>query len=254
MKQLKILLGLFFLTSYCFSQDKTINSIIDTLTLASGQLYYIYDLDVFSYYNLTDYETDLQKEVYKKTPEYSQQFTELKKIKMQMFKKQYYIIKEDAFYSEDEPVNYDIKNKGFYINMGSNVGRGTSSATPPKSVKIDENDVQSLTIYFKSLPTKMKQGYLGLEENLFIPIDEKKGLDIEKDRKNYEIYFIFTPSGKETVSFKYQDIMRGTILCKVNTLKADKVRMLVVYKKTGDILYDKTYNSSAPTNNVQKKK
>jgi hypothetical protein len=37
---------------------------------ANGQLISIYDLDVFAYFNISDYDTELKQAVYKKTEDY----------------------------------------------------------------------------------------------------------------------------------------------------------------------------------------
>lgn len=253
----KISMMWLLMTNFCYSQypieSNSIFSIIDTLKIADEKLYLIYDLNVFDYYKLNSYDTDLKKEVYKKTTEYSEQLAELKKMKTNMLKTPYYVLLENAFVNGYEPVNYDLKKKGFYIGLGSNEGGGSTYAIPPKSLPICNKNREILPIYLKSLPTTKVAGILGLVEKLFIPLDEERGLEIENAKKDIVVYFIFIPSGKEIISYTFEDTRSGTLKCKTNALKADKVRMIVANKTTGKILFDKNYTYKPPSTSTTKK-
>src|ERR1035437_8941565 len=96
--------------------QQTISDLVVNAKEGTAELESIYDLDVFSYYNLNDYNSDLKQAVFKKTEEYQNKLTELKSTKAEMLKTTYYVKLEKAFGdSEYGSVNYDIKRKGFEI-------------------------------------------------------------------------------------------------------------------------------------------
>jgi len=192
-----------------------------------------YDLDVFKYFKLYDYDTELKQAVFKKTEEYQNKLTELKSIKAEMLKTTYYVKIEDKFNDN----NYDIKRKGFDINLGSNWGMGTMSARTPKSVG---------GILFKALPTKqVAESTIGkgiYSEELFLPISEEEGLEIENDKGNIDIYFLFTPTGKEKSVIKFLNSDGYWYNINHNDIKSEKVRVVVANKSSGKIYFDKTYS------------
>lgn len=75
-------------------------------------------------------------------------------------------------------------------------------------------------------------------EFLFIPVDENSALEIEKYKKDIELYLFFTPVNKETINSShgwnktYNDIIITT---------SDETRLIIANKKTGKIYFDKTY-------------
>ncbi len=173
--------------------QQTIFDITTNAKVATGELEAIYDIDVFRYYNIKEYDTELKQVMFKKTEEYKSKLAELKEIKVEMLKSTYYFIKYFAYGN-----NYDIKRKGFEFELGSNMGMGTISARTPKSI----ND-----ILFKALPTKQVNEPLfgsGIyTEKLFFPVDEATGLEIENDKENIAIYFFFTLKGRKKTIFKF---------------------------------------------------
>ena len=179
MKQTTLILLTFLFCFRTFGQQ-TISELIANAKEGKEELEAIYDLNVFSYFNLSDYDTELKQAVYKKTEEYQNKLTELKSIKAEMLKTIYYGNLANAFSN----VDYDIKRKGFEINLGSNCGIGTSSARTPKSINLD----YECNILLKALPTKqvaepiMGQG--GYSEKLFLPMSEETGLEIENNRES----------------------------------------------------------------------
>jgi hypothetical protein len=243
MKKTVIVLIMLLIMQNGFTQEsQTIFSITATSKTANDNMYLIYDLNVFEYYNLGDeYDSDLKKEVFKKTPEYAEKLTELKKMKAEMLKTTYYLEQENRF------GDYDITKKGFNVSIlfdrYPNGGQ--------KTIRINEKD-----IYLKSLPSKRKSftvfGAAAIDERLFIPMNETNALEIENDKENISIYYFFTPNGKEAISYQFI-CADGYSFCntKQTLLKADKVRVIVAHKTTGKIYFDKTYNyqatSTAPT-------
>jgi len=248
---LLVLFPLFVLTGIYgqnTQEGKNLNDILSIAKEANGVLYSIYDLKVFRYYNLTEeYDTDLKKEVFKRTQEYAEKWTELKKIKAEMAKTLYYVKQEDLF----KGANYDINKKGFYLTIGQNWGMGTASAKAPKSVLIDRGYFfGSVTIYLKALSSKqVPYTFLGegiYNEKLLIPMNETNALEVEENRDNILVYYFLTPTGKETVTYEYYCTTYGWYNMKETLLKSDKVRILVANKETGKIYFNKTYTYQKP--------
>ncbi len=231
------------LTAICqktTSRSGTLQEVIGGMEQADEKVDAIYDLDVFSYFDFgDDYpETDLKKEVYRKTPEYKERLSELQKKKAQLANTDYYVKADRPFESN----NYDVKRRGFDIALGENWGEGTMSARAPKSIS---------GFLFPPLPTKnypQKEFGQGIyEERLFLPVNEEAGLQIENDPDKVAVYFIFRVNDKQTVHFKFESVMSdGSIEWYVITQKllyADRVRVLIANEETGDIYFDKLYKS-----------
>jgi hypothetical protein len=224
------------ITQIAFS-DKPISLefIENKCSKADRNIYIIYDLNVFAYYNIRDYDTDLKKEVFKETSEYKEYLSKLKKLKNNLSQTTYYYEAKELFSS----VNYDIKKRGFDIKINQNWGTtGTNGAIPPKSVAIDWNNIK-----LKSLPSKeVTDNLFGsgfTNEMVFIQVDSEFGLEIERNRKDISIYYLFIPSAKENVKFKYYSNSWWDMTN--NIITSTKVRVVVSNKKTGKIYYDKIY-------------
>lgn len=236
-----------FFGQMAFAQQSTsISDLTANATEASAELETIFDLDVFRYYNLEGYDTELKQSVYKKTTEYQNYLLELKAKKVEMLKSNYYTIQTEMFSS----INYDVSRKGFEIELGTNTGMGTASARTPKSIYLQNGG----SIVLKGLPSKQKSApILGqgiLVENLFLSMSEENGLEIENNKDDVQIYYFFTPTGREKSVFKYYNYasgqFRGWYNITNNDLKSDKVRIVVANKTTGAIYYDKSYNYQPP--------
>ena len=205
--------------------QQLITDITANATEENGKLDDIYQLNVFSYYNLEEYDTELKKSVFKKTTEYQNYLTELKTKKAEMQKTTYYTIKTDMF----NDTNYDVKRKGFEIEIGTNSGLGTFTARTPKSIYLENGS----RIILKGLPIKQKpEPYVAkgvFSENLFLQISEENGL--------------------EKTTFKFYNFdngrYRGWYTINNNDLKSETVRVIVANKETGFIYFDKFYNYQA---------
>jgi hypothetical protein len=197
----------------------------------------IYNLDVFSYFELTDYDTELKKAMFMKTKEYEDKLEELKKLKQGVEKDYYYVALEESK-MKNKFEDYNMAKKGINLFLGTNMGLGAINAQAPKSVS---------RILFPSLSTeksgmKTYGGYAPIpgvyEEYLFLAMNEEKGLLVENNRNDIDVYFIFRIAGIETVSFKFYCINTGWWNVKQELLKADSVWLVMGNRKTGDIYFD----------------
>lgn len=206
-----------------------------------NNIYSIYKLDVFSYYNLQyEYDTELKKKVFTKTAEYQSKLNELKQIKQELLSAQLYTtlplhIDYFSYFSPQIP-DYDLNKKGFNIYIGSNQGRGTLMARAPKSIN---------NIYFPSLPTRNspypEMGAGVFEEFLFLHISEENGLAVENNRTNVRIFFVFRIDSAETVKFKYLCETYGWYDMELKLLTAKSVRVIAANTQNGDVYYNKSY-------------
>lgn len=256
--KLSLLLLFVFACGLAFGQQN-ISELTSTSKEATSDLEYIYDLDIFSYYNLKDYDTELKKSVFLKSEEGQNKFNELKNIKAEMQKTTYYVKLSHKF----NDLDYNIQKKGFSIVFMEwvNAALSPSLAEAPKSIKIqseETNDKSVSRILLKSLPTKridITEEYNSYRtrkvegiysDELFLSMTEESGLKVENDRENTDLYFFFTPNGREKSIFKsfasekWNDITR-------NSLKADKVRIVVANSLSNKILLDKSFSYQAPT-------
>jgi len=136
--------------------EKTLQENLAGVQQADNKLILIYNLDVFEYFDLggfgKEYDTDLKKQVFSKTPEYAEKLNDLRLKKTEMLTSLYYVT-INKFYTEE----YDVKKKGFEINIG-NVNYGAYGyARAPKSIPTSYPSGgydEKAAIYFPSLPTK----------------------------------------------------------------------------------------------------
>ena len=246
------LLTCFVFVSVLALGQKNISEVTSASKVATIELQYIYDLNVFAYFKINDYDTELKKSVFLKTEEGQNKLNELKSLKADMLKTVYYARLSGKFEND-----YDIEKKGFTIVLGINFAFASSTAPTPKAIYFDKSDMEKGGILLKALPTKKTditkefntyrtnkvEGGL-YEESLFISMSEESALEVENDKENTDIYFFFTPQGREQTVFKvfsneWHEITR-------NMLKADKVRVVVANKSSGKILSDKTFSNQVP--------
>lgn len=250
----KIISFLFMTTLICFHArgQQTLFGLTANSIEAKENLTAIYNLDVFKYFNLTEYDTDLKKSVFKKTQEFQDLLTELKSKRVEMLKTSFYTFKDEKF----KDVNYDMKRKGFSIEIGANFGLGTASARAPKSIYLTYGE----RVILKSLPSKqVPEPIFGpgiYTDRLFLAMSEETGLEIENDKDNVQIYFFFTPTGKEKTTFKFynntSNSYGGWYTITQNILKSDNVRIVVANKLSGVIYFDKNYIVPAKTTATKK--
>jgi len=213
-----VLILYLFLLPTSFSQN-SISDITSNAIEASLELDYILNLKVFDYYDIKNYNTELQKSVYKKTEEYKSKLAALTQLRDESISKVFYSTRINAFESTD----YNLTLGGFEISLG--FVNDTSAQYKPKSQK---------DYRFRG------------EEVLFFKLSEEDGLEIETDKKNIVIYFLFTPIEQGTSKFIYQSggafwgPSLGWFDVKGNKVKT-KVRLVLANKVTEKIYFDKPY-------------
>ncbi len=233
------------------SAKSELSRILEKTTDIHGvAIYSIFYLDVFKYFTLKGYSTDLQIKVFKETEEYKGYLNKLKTLRNEMLHTVYSHVRERAF----SKIAYDVKRRGFTILLRQNMARGFSGydesiAIPPKSLKIEDERF----IVLKGLPTKEVGNELGnflcagagvtggtvYDEQLFLQIDERNGLEIEKN-PDVNVYFLFTPDHHEVFTYRFCNFWRW-FTAKNDAIAANKVRIVVANQLSGKVYYDKTF-------------
>jgi hypothetical protein len=190
----------------------------------------ILELNVFNYYNLAQYDSELKRSIFMKTEEYEKLYQLLQERKKEILKTTFFKVQEGKFIN----TSYDLKLKGFLIELGSNLASRTNQT-------IDG-------VLFPSLPTKFyKRELFGpniLFECLLIKVNEQYGLEIEENKKDINIYYFYKPKStkKTLVSYFYPSNGQYKIWKITNKdIESQSVRVIVANNVTGKIYYDYEY-------------
>lgn len=199
----------------------------------------IYNSDVFSYFKIYGYNTELKKNTFKKTAEYAEKLSELKKIKQEILQSNYYVT-----LNGEKLGDYNVKRKGFKIELGSNIRAGGYGGMRP-SKSIEE-------VIFPSLPTENEawKDIAGMRmppgifiEYYFLPLNEQKGLTAETNKNDIKIYLIFKIADVKKVSYKTFSAGGevGWFQSTGNHIIAKSLRIVAADEKSGEIYFDKSY-------------
>ncbi len=224
-----------------FSQEKSANAILSSMkefdSEVGHKLNSIVDLNVYSYFELSDlYNTDLKRKMFEQSSDYIDKVNQLKQLKPDI-SKDYYFIKNSKILSD-----YILAKNGFEIFVRSNYSdmvQIQGIPYPPKTI-----ESYGWKVFLSTLP--IKESNFPTYEKLFIPIDNKTGLEIENNKPQVSIIFAFKVVGK--TSFSYKCFVEGrSIIEEANILKADSVRLLIVNESLDKIYYDKLYLNNQTT-------
>ena len=169
----------------------------------------IYDLDVFEYFSLTDYNTALKIAVFKKTNEYQNYLNELKNKRIEILKTNYY----SKFTKMFEGKNYDIKRRGFEIHLGINF---FFKINEEDGLEIENNSDEIVIYYFFKLSDNKDAGL--------------------------RFYLGHVDWGDSGFIFNYPNKLTNSLIL-FHKLKSEKVEVVVANKVTGKIYYIKTYSN-----------
>ena len=190
----------------------------------------LFNLDVFEYYDLSEkYPTDLQKKVFKKSDEYKALLNELTAKEGDFQKKTFFLNLSPVFKHHSYWKNsYDISKGGFLIKMC----RHTEFEF--------QNQIGENRIFFKALPMKTfyeKFGKTNYWSVLFVDMNEEKGIEIETNPRNYEMYVFYKISHLEKITFRGEYSNMQDKLTPIS----DKARIIIINKTTQSVMFDKSY-------------
>lgn len=203
----------------CMDEDS------NSYELETYQIINILNTDVFRYYKLKEYKTDLQKKVFKESPEYKKYETELRHTKDSLKKQRWY-------YVCDLESNYDITRKGFlfseelygpeYPNLKGYLSFETLSFDFATK-RFPKNKIE---VSKRIWPNRVD--YSIIQKIILSVPNEKIALEIEKDGKNVGVLFLFQLDS----SFDYQGVFskESTIKCKIESI-------YLFNKRTGNLYY-----------------
>lgn len=204
----------------------------------------IYKLDVFQYFNLSQYDTDLKKSAFKKSDEYKDKLILLKAMKLP--KKQYFIEIDcelsgwsDSASGSAGSLYYNMKKKGFEICLGS---------SPPQGIVGEGYEFKSLPLkYINAITTLVNRQVR--DEILFIPIKEDEAIEIENGVNNIKLYLTFRVKG--TVNHKIMstgdeyfnnpNYKLGYWGETQDFIIGNPIRVVLANINSGKVYYDKTY-------------
>ncbi len=199
-----------------------------------SKLYNILTLNVFSYYNLSQYDTELKKKVFKKTEEYEQKLKELKNLKKEAFSKIYYLILSNGI-KED----YNIDKSRFEIDFEMyGAGLGTFEAKYQKTKD---------KFYFPSLQfIEKKEPILpgAIYQYVILNVNEETALLIENNKKDFELLIFFKIKDPIEVKYKYRShggYGAGLYEMTEKIIPTYNCRLILRNKKTHEIVFDKYY-------------
>jgi hypothetical protein len=215
-----------------------------------SKFYNLYNLDVFGYYKLNEkYDSDLKRQVFKKTDEYNQLLDSLKKFKSEYLEKFYFhrgysSAGNESFVSKKSKnfdINYDIDLKGFVLTIGDVLPYHCLNSFMPKVID---------NLEFSSLPTNkvydLWQSKNSYRETLLIQTSEETALEIESNREKIDVLFLFQIKGIEKRYLNDIDFQRDNHSkdgCKkpVEVVATKNLRIMIFNKMNNKIYYDKTF-------------
>lgn len=144
------------------------------------ELLAIMNLDVISYYDLSSqYDTELKIKSYKKTEEYNEKLSELKRIKAEQADIYH-------FYVFDKFGDYEVKSHGFYLDLGTNMYSGDFVRAP---TTVNNFLIKGVKIKGEKI---LQNEYTGLvRDYLLLKTTEDEGLKIENNKTDVKIYIFF---------------------------------------------------------------
>ncbi|MCK6531274.1 hypothetical protein L6R50_28155 [Myxococcota bacterium] len=202
----------------------------------SWRLGVLYDRDVFVHApDLEEYNTPLKQEVFKKTPEYAERLSALNAERGATLKSWHYVKVEAPKIG-----NYSLKDRGFEIELHSNIGYGTQDARPPKSID---------GILFPSLPIRLRPwGILDMPRDagtnvLLVYVNEAAGLRIEESRAECILYVLFQVGWRQSVQYRFYNIRSNGVPWTLSDtpLAAKTARVVLGNRATGEVYFDREY-------------
>ena len=213
-----------FVDTKAYLPEQVIEAPFEDGTMGQFDLYKlsaVFNLNVFSYYNLRGYDTDLKKELFKETDEFKEYEAELKDLREYMKGTNYYYIHKfrGNYNLEKGGFPYEIElYEGSYVSFPGYINHGTlcieyATKRFPKN-KIDVVKRWGGRDYFYNQKT-------------FLPVKDKTvASKIEDAGSNKAVLFVF----------KIDSLKNEKILFSTNTFVITKtVAVYIVNTQTGEV-------------------
>jgi hypothetical protein len=233
-----VLIMFVFMFSICvYADDVHLDNILNNVikieystnssdTESVEKLYNIMALNVIEYFDKSS-QTDspLKLKAYKNSDEYKEYLNELKNLKKEALRKEYYVDLPDHL--ED----YDIKNKRFTILFNNKLyDEGHYSIYFPPLVIIRRQEKTAEINEYGICTGNTLDCY---REYLIIPIkSEEKALTIENEKENIKILLLFNIN---------EDLKRSVYEDQHDHIVANNIKLIIANNKTGEIYYSHVY-------------
>src|SRR5260221_3204524 len=151
------------------------------------EITYILTLDVFGYYHLDTYGSDLKKETFSQTGEDKGKLSELKQLRSSLIGSDYYIDYEIADYQKSK-FKYNLATKTFPF---SNAAFGNRTIADGKlifsTIQIDKPQ----GFILRNALVEVNNVVAFRQSISFLIIDEKTALEIEENAASLKLLFVF---------------------------------------------------------------
>lgn len=227
-------------------QEVTIDTILENVEAFTDPNPSPCGSDVIYYFNLQEeYNTPLKASLFEKTSEYKSYLGKLTQDCEAFLHKSYYI--DDLCVLN----NYDIKRQGFSCKISDNEDR----TLPPymnKGLVLKDLPIKLVYSYTNDDPTLLNYNGKRYAQYLFLPINEKKGLEVE-NVTNKKVYCIC----KKLVAGTHTYLVAGTWTSDTGGEKMEGfapicsgTRVLIVDGQDGRILFEKDFNTATAKKKV----
>lgn len=219
------------LFNHCAAEEQNIGDVqSETYTTEPEEadfktLYSIFTLNVYTYYNLDEYNdkynTDLKKKYFEKTEEYKDTLEELKRLKTQKLSQEFYLKVTDIH------EGYNVNKKRFEI----------------------ENDLEFYhpQFVFPNLPTITIKGFLdgifnSYDSYILIPMDESKALEVENTNCSLWVYFKIKRLGRHVIKSRirsefFKELFKEKL--EEDAFFTYQNRLVIKNNDNGEVLFEK---------------
>lgn len=204
----------------------------------------IYNTDVFTYYELVEYNTEAKKNEYKYTDEYLSKAQYLKQLKRES-DSTFYMLTLNAGenkqmltkggYGGKYAVEYDKEKGGIYINLGAyNKADGGLPKVYRKRFEMSSIPVEK----FKAFN---EDGLLTEDDNFyrqmtFLEMDYEEGMTFQKNIHKIDIIALFNIDDVQT-----RQVFKMAYYSDYYVAKIRNVRLLAINRETKEIYFQKSY-------------
>ncbi|MBK8330147.1 MAG: hypothetical protein IPL09_11935 [Bacteroidetes bacterium] len=192
--------------------------------------------NVYSYYNLKEYDSELKRAAFKKSSDYADKLKNMELDKKNKFYVKLKFYKGDGWWRIP---TYNLKTNGYDIFLSTNLNYSPSQC-PDKCYMT----VSGLVLRFNQLKTFKKSSIVkgSFKEYAFLPATQEVGLSMEEDKDNVEIYFIFNIIDLKNLPYTFCNARSlKTVTLKELVADTKNLRIIIMNKDTKNIYLDKIY-------------
>ncbi len=236
------LILLLFISSNATSQD-SYYEVIQNAKEVNGDLIHLYELNVLKYYGLDDYQTELQKEVFKSSEEYVKYYQDLKREKGKSGETYRYIKVQKPFTETD----YDIDKDGFELKLSLSECYQHLKSYILVELAGNEYEDYIIPIVLKNLPiteydTKRITYNQPLKNRfLFLNMSSEAGLNIEHNREYVSLYLFFRLG---EIKKNNRNCSDPIVSPEGRLFYGSDLRIAIINEQSNEVYYDVVFDGS----------